>query len=968
MTQNTLIFVQLCMRRFQPQGRIALLSGNTWNLRKERSKISFFKKRSSILSYLSNCILAIFLISTAEAAIIGHYDFRDNNLLDNELSNTYSLTHRSNGGGQAVSFGNLGEVYTAVFPGGATSNSWLECAGPGNISDFTVSFWFQTDAVNQGEDYLGLFSSGDNVAGGNWQLNSDASIGGRLVLLDGNNTRLEVPTAHSANTWYHVVIRKDIDASQKTLLYLTPLGGNVGDPVVSSASSTTTLAKLRIGVNRASNQSYRMQASNIRIYDDSDVSITQLFEEGPIAEERPEITLFKADDHYVEAGDNFTLHWETLDTTNWTISPNIGDVTNNTANQIGSISTNISETTVFTLNAINGDQTTSQTLRVEVGPARPNFIMYLLDDYGPQDTSVPFNLDENGDPKAYNFNSFYKTPNVETLAANGMRFTTAYAQSVCSPTRCGILSGRNSIRHGVTDWVGSSKNTVPQWRNSGFDGNDVTLPKQLQAAGYRTIHIGKGHFGKVDIISHGFDVNVAGNKNGHPPVGYIGTAGYNLPGLESYNGREFLTQVLAIEANQQIEAASEDGVPFFLYLPFYAVHSPFTRNPNATGDYSSGVSGSHREFATMVEGVDLAIGAIQQKLIDLGIAEDTLIIFLGDNGSDSPATNVGGLPQGQFSDWPMRGKKGSKWEGGCRVPLITSWGSPNPSNLFQQNLPIPVNSIETDIVTSWDLPATVLDIAGLTPVDNFGEDSFSLAPYMRGEDGTHRPQEIYIHYPHEHRSDYFSWVRAGKMKLIYNFANATHQLYNLEADPTESNELSAAMPETTTRLARKLAQYIDATWEETEPLFPPQFIIDRSPKGENLISIPENSAVDLDNDGLADSTEDTNQNGLVDADETNPDAEDTDGDSTLDGVELKLGLDPLNSAESFRLNIFDDDDGGYILSWPSAPSNVFRIETSGNLTQWITLSENEIANPSGTTSSYEAVSESANRFFRVTLK
>ncbi|MCH7229105.1 sulfatase-like hydrolase/transferase, partial [Haloferula sp. A504] len=604
---------------------------------------------------------------------------------------------------------------------------------------------------------------------------------------------------------------------------------------------------------------------------------------------------------------------------------------------------------------------------------RPNIVIFLVDDMGVHDTSVPFLLDGADQPVSYNFNNFYQTPNMETLAATGMRFTTAYAQTVCSPTRCGLLTGRTSARHGVTDWVGANDPGSPtNWRISGLPTSEATLPRQLQSIGYRTIHCGKAHFGNSskNVLDYGFDVNIAGNEKGQP-ARYIGAGGYGVPGLDAYDSSSvYLTKALTLEASSAIQNAVNEGQPFFLNMSFYAVHTPFTTNPDATGDYSGAVGGSggnHAKFATMIEGMDIAVGEIRQKLIDLGVAEDTLIIFLGDNGSDSPATTQDGLPSAPFNDWPMRGKKASKWEGGARVPFIATWAVPDAGNPLQQTLPIPANSIETDIVTTWDIPATLLDLAGLPAPADFGEDSHSLLLYLSGTPGTHRPQEIVVHYPHEHRSDFFSWIRQDDLKLIYNFENNTHELYNLATDPTESTNLAASQPETAMALARRLAQKLDAEWGPAGILLPT--ISSIAPAG-NVVSIPNNSGIDLDSDGIDDRDEDPNLNGLVDAGETNPDNDNSDGDNATDGEEAQLGTEPLDPNSFFFLRGVPQLDGSINLIWPSQPGASFEIRSSPDLSDWSTVVDPDVpaANPGNMTTYMVPATASPRKFYRIVLK
>jgi hypothetical protein len=369
----------------------------------------------------------------------------------------------------------------------------------------------------------------------------------------------------------------------------------------------------------------------------------------------------------------------------------------------------------------------------------------------------------------------------------------------------------------------------------------------------------------------------------------------------------------------------------------------------------------------MIEGMDIAVGEIRQKLIDLGIAEETLILFLGDNGSDSPATTQDGLPSGSFSDWPMRGKKASKWEGGVRVPFIATWALPDSGNTLQQALPIPANSIETDIITTWDIPATLLDFVDLPVPANFGEDSHSLLPYMAGTPGTHRPQEIVVHYPHEHRSDFFSWIRKDSMKLIYNFQNNSHELYNLATDPTESTNLASTQPDTAMALTRRLAQKLNAEWGPAGILLPT--IGTTAPAG-NVISIPNTSGIDLDNDGIDDRDEDPNHNGLVDAGETNPDNDNSDGDNIPDGAELQIGTNPLDPNSFFYLHGNPQPDGSIQLTWPSQPGATFEIRSSTDLSDWSTVVDDDVpAAGSGSTTSYPIPASAAPKeFYRVQLK
>jgi arylsulfatase A-like enzyme len=290
----------------------------------------------------------------------------------------------------------------------------------------------------------------------------------------------------------------------------------------------------------------------------------------------------------------------------------------------------------------------------------PNIVLMLVDDMGVMDTSVPFMTDAEGKPKRYPLNDYYRTPNMERLAKRGIRFNDFCAMSVCSPTRISIMTGQNAARHRTTNWINpnndnSGPNGPTDWNWQGLNSQSVTLPKLLQANDYRTIHVGKGHFGPRDSVGAdptnlGFDVNVGGASIG-APASYYGEQNFGneggavkkhspaaVPGLEQYHGSEdFLTEALTREAKKHVDNAVKAGKPFFLYFPQYAVHAPFNSDPRFADHYrDAGKSPQAQAFATLIEGMDKSLGDLMDHLDELGVAENTLIVFLGDNGSDAP--------------------------------------------------------------------------------------------------------------------------------------------------------------------------------------------------------------------------------------------------------------------------------------------------------------------------------------------
>ena len=446
-----------------------------------------------------------------------------------------------------------------------------------------------------------------------------------------------------------------------------------------------------------------------------------------------------------------------------------------------------------------------------VAQERPNVVVFLVDDMGLMDTSLPFLTDDAGNPVRYPLNDWYRTPNMERMARQGVRFSTFYAQSVSSPSRASIMTGQNSTRHGTTNWINSeSNNKTPYgpsgWNWKGISKNDVTLPRILHDAGYKTIHVGKAHFGCQNSDGEnpqnvGFDVNIAGSSIGHPGS-YYGENGYGnikgqkaraVPGLQKYHGTDvFLSEALTLEANEQISQAVGEKKPFFLYMSHYAVHSPFEPDKRFSDFYKySGKPKVAADFATLIEGMDKSLGDIMDHLEALGIAENTLILFLGDNGSDAPL----GDDKGYTSSAPLRGKKGTEFEGGVRIPFIASWGKPDTNNPFQKELPIEADCIQRQYGTVMDIYPTILSLAGAENPRGHVVDGIDLHVQLGGKKNKQRSGKILMHFPHEHRGSYFTTYIDGDWKLIYYYnpdrpSEPGYRLYNLKKDPGETLDLS----------------------------------------------------------------------------------------------------------------------------------------------------------------------------------
>lgn len=457
----------------------------------------------------------------------------------------------------------------------------------------------------------------------------------------------------------------------------------------------------------------------------------------------------------------------------------------------------------------------------------PNIAIFLVDDMGMMDTSLPFLTDEAGRPKRYPLNDFYRTPSMERLAARGIRFNNFCAMSVCSPTRLSLMTGQNAARHRTTNWINPDQDNAgpqgpPDWNWRGLKIRDVTLPGLLRGAGYRTIHVGKGHFGPrafegADPAKLGFDVNVAGCSIG-APGSYYGNKNFGLvagrsasavPHLEKYHGRDiFLTEALTLEAKDHVSDAVKASKPFFLYFAHYAVHAPFDPDPRFAAHYAgSGKPPQAQAFATLIEGMDQSLGDLLDHLDRLGVAENTLVFFLGDNGSDAPL----GHPHAVACAAPLRGKKGSHYEGGTRVPFIAAWARPNTNHLHQKRLPVPAGAIQSQQAAVQDLFPTILHLADIRPPRGHVIDGLRLDTLLAGKPDRSRKEQFLMHYPHApHRSDYFTVWRDGDWKVIYHYfpsaqsENSHYQLFHLKTDPSEQVNLAGTQAKELRRMMRGL--------------------------------------------------------------------------------------------------------------------------------------------------------------------
>jgi arylsulfatase A-like enzyme len=429
--------------------------------------------------------------------------------------------------------------------------------------------------------------------------------------------------------------------------------------------------------------------------------------------------------------------------------------------------------------------------------SRPNIVFILIDDMGSADGGC--------------FGSqFYQTPQLDRLAAGGMRFTQAYAAcAVCSPTRAAILTGKSPARLHLTDWIPGegapekSRFRVPDWQQS-LPLEQTTIASELKRAGYVTAHVGKWHLGGPRFYPehHGFDLNVAGGHIGHPdsyfwPYGAVG-ASHRVPGLAERGGRkgDYLTDQLTDEALRFIE--TNQGKPFFLHLAHYAVHSPLQGKQKLIDQASErpGAAGqSNAVYAAMLQSVDESVGRILDKLDELRLAQSTIVIFTSDNGG---AVHFGNPPA--TCNGPLRSGKGNPYEGGLRVPLLVRMpGLVSPGSICD----VPV--------ISQDFFPTLMELAKVEPArDRSAVDGISLVSLLRGASRLPR-NELFWHYPHYWNGGKvspYSVARIGQWKLIRFYETEREELYDLDSDLGEKQELSAAQPAKRSELSAQLDAWL----------------------------------------------------------------------------------------------------------------------------------------------------------------
>jgi arylsulfatase A-like enzyme len=429
--------------------------------------------------------------------------------------------------------------------------------------------------------------------------------------------------------------------------------------------------------------------------------------------------------------------------------------------------------------------------------ARPNILFIYVDDWGWKDLSSAGS-------------KYYETPHIDKLATQGIRFTEAYSVGPnCAPSRASLMTGKYTPRHGIftvgTAERGESahRKLIPVQNKTVLDPSFVTIAEELKNAGYATGLIGKWQLGDDEKgtgpKAQGFDhrISRAGGTTSYFFPYTANGQGSHL-GLEEGKEGEYLTDRLTDEALKFISNKKKD--PFFLYLSYFAVHTPIQAKEEKIAKYKAKKGDEYHNnptYAAMIESVDEGVGRLLKHLEDLKLDKNTLVIFYSDNGGMGAVT----------SQHPLRGSKGMLYEGGVRVPLIVKWpGKVKPG-------------IETTTpVIGIDFYPSFLEIANIKKPLNTEFDGQSFVPLLLQKKATER--DLFWHFPayleafkgDKRNSDVFrtrptSVIRSGDYKLHEFFEDGHLELYNIKSDIGEVNDLAAKQPAKVKELYEKLVAW-----------------------------------------------------------------------------------------------------------------------------------------------------------------
>ncbi|MVM29334.1 sulfatase-like hydrolase/transferase [Spirosoma sp. HMF4905] len=431
------------------------------------------------------------------------------------------------------------------------------------------------------------------------------------------------------------------------------------------------------------------------------------------------------------------------------------------------------------------------TVTRQQDPNRPNIVVILADDLGYGDISA-------------NGKNFVQTPNIDALAKSGALCTNGYANApFCSPSRAAILTGRYQHRFGFEFLYPA---TAKRDSVAGLPFEEITLAEQLKKQGYATAMFGKWHIGNRKNntpTDRGFD-QYYGTLGGHtmykdssdadvensPQRWWPGSAtsfhrdDYSaiFDGKKEVTEKEYTTDVFSRKASEFIDQHKTS--PFFLYVPFNAVHFPFQATKNYTDRFKGEKDKNKRIYYGMIAALDDAVGSIVQKLKATGLDKNTLIVFTSDNGG-------AGFLKAPYNG-PLSGVKGLLFEGGIRVPYIVSWAGK-----------IPAGTVYTQPVAGMDIYTTAVAASHGTLAKDRPYDGVDLLPYLSGKTKSAPHQTLFWRFGKNKA------VRQGDWKLFYYGQEDKYSLFNLEKDIAERQDVSASNSAKVAELKQALA-----TWEK----------------------------------------------------------------------------------------------------------------------------------------------------------
>ena len=407
--------------------------------------------------------------------------------------------------------------------------------------------------------------------------------------------------------------------------------------------------------------------------------------------------------------------------------------------------------------------------------SRPNVIYLNADDLGVMDVG-------------FMGSKLYHTPNLDRLANESMVFTDGYAPAAnCAPSRAACFSGQWAVRTGVytvgTSERGDAKDRmlIPTPNRMHLKDEVITIAEEFKKAGYRTAQLGKWHLGE-DPTTQGIDINVGGDTRGAPPSYF---SPYKNPNLKDGPKGEYLTDRLTDEAITILEKFKDD--PFFIYFPFYSIHTPLQGRPDLKKKYKNNKQ-VHADYAAMIECLDENVGRLMSALDELGLRDNTIVLFSSDNG---------GIRKLSKQD-PWRAGKGSYYEGGIRVPITVRWPGV-----------VEAGSTCSVPVTGLDFYPTFLDAIGASPSPGKVLDGRSILPLLTGKSSFPKGRTLYWHFPiylqnyadeeDQSRDAKFrtrpgTVLRKGKWKLHEYFEDGALLLFDLENDPGETKNLAQEKP------------------------------------------------------------------------------------------------------------------------------------------------------------------------------